>query len=83
MLRARGGERSCYLVVGVLSCKRHRRLGVGKSALPTVYGLAINHNANYARYQIIAAGGTESVSLGSHMLDTYIHICCTWKLPVR
>ena len=32
----------------------------------------VNHNAKSARYQIIAAGGTESVSLGSHMLDTYL-----------
>ena len=29
-----------------------------------------NHNANSARYQIIAAQGTEGVSLGRHMLDT-------------
>ena len=31
-----------------------------------------SHNAKTARYQIIAAGGTESVSLGAHMLDTYL-----------
>ena len=31
-----------------------------------------NHNAKSARYQIIAAGGTEGVSLGRHMLDTYL-----------
>ena len=29
-----------------------------------------NHNAKSARYQIIAAGGTEAVSLGRHVLDT-------------
>ena len=31
-----------------------------------------NHNAKSWRYQIIASGGDESVSLGDYMLDTYI-----------
>ena len=31
-----------------------------------------NHNAKSARYQIIAAGGTEGASLGRHVLDTYL-----------
>ena len=31
-----------------------------------------NHNGKSWRYQIIASGGDEIVSLGSYMLDTYI-----------